>query len=236
MSVLKAINAVQSDIAKIGVAKDQRNQQQGFSFRGIDQIYNALSPLMAKHGLIVLPKVVSREVVERVSGNGRALMYVTVNVEYTLASVEGGDTVGISAYGEAMDSGDKATNKAMSAAYKYAMFQTFCIPTEAQDADETAHEVLSVEEQRLRRHFEARGKWMNSIKAYQDAVARGDVSTAYEAWSEINHEDAIAIYGLAPTVADKLGIPRCLSTEERAFMKSDEWAAERKFVHKGEAA
>ena len=41
-----------------------------------------------------------------------------------------------------MDSGDKATNKAMSAAYKYAALQTFCIPTEGDnDADATTHEV-----------------------------------------------------------------------------------------------
>ena len=35
-----------------------------------------------------------------------------------------------------MDRSDKSTNKAMSAAFKYACFQTFCIPTEEmRDAD-----------------------------------------------------------------------------------------------------
>jgi hypothetical protein len=47
----------------------------------------------------------------------------------------------VQTYGEAMDSADKATNKAMSAAYKYAAFLAFCIPTEGDnDADATTHE------------------------------------------------------------------------------------------------
>jgi hypothetical protein len=43
-----------------------------------------------------------------------------------------------------MDSGDKATNKAMSAAYKYMAMQLFCIPTEGDnDADSSTHEIAA---------------------------------------------------------------------------------------------
>ena len=143
MSVYKAIAAVQAELAKGGIAKANKNQQQGYNFRGIDDVYNALAPILAKHGLCMLPRCLSREVVERVNKNGTALFYVTVSAEFDFVCAEDGSkhTVG-PMYGEAMDSGDKATNKAMSAAYKYAAMQAFAIPTEGDnDADATTHEV-----------------------------------------------------------------------------------------------
>lgn len=143
MSVYKAINAVQADLAREGIGKLRKNDQQGYKFRGIDDVYNALAPTLAKHGLCVLPRCLSREVVERVNHKGTALFYVTVCAEFDFVCAEDGSkhTVG-PMYGEAMDSGDKATNKAMSAAYKYAAMQAFAIPTEGDnDADATTHEV-----------------------------------------------------------------------------------------------
>jgi hypothetical protein len=140
--VYAAINAVQADLAKIGISKDQKNLQQGFMFRGIDAVYNALSPLLAKHKLVILPEVLSREVVERQTARGGALFYTVLMVRYHFVSAEDGSAHIVVTYGEAMDSGDKATNKAMSAAYKYACFQAFAIPTEGDnDADSTTHEV-----------------------------------------------------------------------------------------------
>lgn len=142
MKVYQAINNVQRDLAKLGIAKNSRNTQgSGYNFRGIDAVYNALSPLMAEHGLIIMPRVIERDVVERQSKQGGALFYTVLTVEYDFISAEDGSKHTVRAYGEAMDSGDKSTNKAMSAAYKYAAFQAFCIPTEAQDADAETHEV-----------------------------------------------------------------------------------------------
>lgn len=142
MSVYKAINAVQAELAKEGISKDRRNDQQGYKFRGIDDVYNALAPLLAKHGLCILPRVISREVVERVNKKETVLFYVTVGVEFDFVCAEDGSKHTITTYGEAMDSGDKATNKAMSAAYKYACMQAFSIPTEGDnDADAQTHEV-----------------------------------------------------------------------------------------------
>jgi len=143
MKVYKAINAVQAELSSVGITKDRRNMQgSGYNFRGIDDVYNAIAPLLAKHSLCILPRVLTRECVERSSKSGGALFYVTVEVEFDFVSAEDGSKHTVKTFGEAMDSGDKATNKAMSAAYKYAAFQAFSIPTESDnDADAHTHSV-----------------------------------------------------------------------------------------------
>jgi hypothetical protein len=142
MNVYNLIAKVSHDLCQQGIAKDRRNTQQGYGFRGIDDVYNALAPIISKHGLVILPRVISREVSERMGKTGSSLFYVVVEVEFDFVSSHDGTKHTVKTFGEAMDSGDKATNKAMSAAYKYAAFQTFCIPTEGDnDADATTHEV-----------------------------------------------------------------------------------------------
>jgi hypothetical protein len=134
--VYKAIVAVSADIAKTGIGKNRSNVQQGYKFRGIDDVYNELAPLLAKNNLCILPRVLHRESVERVSSNNKAIFYITVDMEFDFVSAVDGSRHVVKTCGEAMDSADKATNKAMSAAYKYAAFQAFCIPTEGDnDAD-----------------------------------------------------------------------------------------------------
>lgn len=142
-AVYAAINAVQAALAATGIGKDRRNEQQGYTFRGIDDVYNGVSRLLATHGLCIMPRCTERNVVERTNAKGTALFYVTVRMEFDFVSAADGSTHTVTTYGEAMDSGDKATNKAMSAAYKYALMQTFAIPTEGDnDADATTHEVV----------------------------------------------------------------------------------------------
>lgn len=144
MKVYQAINSVQAELCKIGIAKDSRNTQgQGYNFRGIDAVYNVLSSIMAQNGLVIVPRMLARTCEERVSKSGGALFYVTVEAEFDLISAEDGSKHTARTFGEAMDSGDKATNKAMSAAYKYMAFQTFAIPTSGDnDADSSTHEVV----------------------------------------------------------------------------------------------
>jgi len=144
MKVYKAINAVQTELAREGISKNRVNQQQHYKFRGIDDVYNALANALATHGLCVLPRMISREVTERASSKGGMLFYVVVEAEFDFVASEDGSKHTVRTYGEAMDSADKATNKAMSAAYKYAAMQSFCIPTEGDnDADATTHEVAA---------------------------------------------------------------------------------------------
>lgn len=142
MSVYKAISAVAAEMASQGISKTSENKAQGFKFRGIDQVFNTLAPVLVKHGLVILPRVLGRSVIERQTKAGGALFYTVLDVEYDFVCAEDGSKHTIRVVGEAMDSGDKSSNKAMSAAYKYACFQALCIPTEGDnDADATTHEV-----------------------------------------------------------------------------------------------
>lgn len=159
LKVYQAISNVANEIiTNGGIAKEKPAKEKGktvvygtpdYAFRGIDQVYNALGPALVKNKLIILPRMVDRQVTERTTSKGYALLYVVVSGEFDFISTEDGSKVTIRTYGEAMDSGDKATNKAMSVAYKYAAFQAFCIPTEetTQDADKETHEVLPVSEE-----------------------------------------------------------------------------------------
>jgi hypothetical protein len=144
VKVYEAINKVQRALAAEGISKSRKNQQQGYNFRGIDDIYNAVSPLLGQNGLCILPRVLSRECTERQNKNGGALFSVTVDAEFDFVCSEDGSKHTVKTFGEAMDSADKATNKAMSAAYKYAVMQAFAIPTEGDnDADAHTPEVAS---------------------------------------------------------------------------------------------
>jgi hypothetical protein len=136
--VYRAITAVTAAMAVDGISKARENRQQGYSFRGIDDIYNALASVLAKNHLCILPRVLSRECTERTSKNGGVVSYVVLDVEFTLISSLDGSAHTIRTVGEAMDSADKATNKAMSAAMKYACLMVFQIPTEG-DNDADAH-------------------------------------------------------------------------------------------------
>jgi hypothetical protein len=170
MQVYKAINAVQADLAKSGITKDRTNTQgSGYKFRGIDDVYNTIAPLLSKHGLCILPRVLSRQCDERASKSGGALFYVTVEVEFDFVAAEDGSKHTVKTFGEAMDSGDKATNKAMSAAYKYAAFQAFSIPTEGDnDADGNTHDVAAKEAQILQALRDASMLGTNALRAAYD--------------------------------------------------------------------
>jgi len=134
LEVLVAINAVKAALAKEGISKDQTNTHQKYKFRGIDDIYNALSSLMATNNLSLMPKKV-----ERWASSGEKTIHVTVKVIYEFISSVDGSSYQIEMWGEALDFSDKATNKAMSAAYKYACIQAFCIPTEGDEDADSQH-------------------------------------------------------------------------------------------------
>ena len=123
------------------IGKDKKNQQQGFMYRGIDQVYNALNPVLSELGLFFCPEVVDMRREERVNKNGTMLAFTILTVKYTVYAPDG-SFVTMTVLGEGMDSGDKGCNKAMSIAMKYACFQVFCIPTEEMvDPDQESHQV-----------------------------------------------------------------------------------------------
>ncbi|MGL5703627.1 MAG: ERF family protein [Cetobacterium sp.] len=186
METKKVYAAISNVSAKLldGIRKDKRNQQQGFSFRGIDDVYNALAPVLVENKLIIMPRMLERNATERVNNKGTTLFYVTVTAEFDFVSVEDGSVYTARTYGEAMDSGDKATNKAMSIAYKYAAFQAFCIPTEdtTQDPDATTHTLAPSGSAKPQQQQQAQGNqsgsddkpWYNTFDAEKEAI-RADI-------------------------------------------------------------
>ncbi|WP_313077046.1 ERF family protein [Melaminivora sp.] len=132
-----AVLGVMKDIATTGIAKLQRNIQQGYSFRGIESAMNELSPLLVKHGITVTPSYSELLVHERFRGDpkdGRAIRFCTLKGTFRFSAEDGSHVVS-ECYGEAMDSGDKAVTKAQSIAFRTALFQQFVVPTMAMDPE-----------------------------------------------------------------------------------------------------
>lgn len=208
MKVYQAIAAVAATMSEHGIAKARKNQAQGYSFRGIDDVYNALGPVLARNGLVVLPRTLSRECVERQTNKGSPLFYVTVEVEFDFVSAEDGSKHTVKTYGEAMDSADKATNKAMSAAYKYAAMQAFCIPTEGDnDADAHTHEVAARPAQRISEQEsrlildslrEAAMHGLESLQARFKAIPNSPAKT--QVWGE--HQASLKAAAVATTAKE----------------------------------
>jgi hypothetical protein len=143
-SVYAAINAVSVDLATTGIAKSRINEVDEYKYRSIDDVLDRLAPLLAKYRLCILPRALERVVTERTDEQNHLLFHVALRVSFMLTSVDDGTSHIVEAYGEALDAGDKATAKAMSAAYKSAMIQTFCIPVGgAEDADRTSHRLIA---------------------------------------------------------------------------------------------
>lgn len=121
------IIAAMKDIEAIG--KGKYNKQQGFSFRGIDDVMNALHPVLTKHDIFTVTEVLEQTREHRTTERGSQLNYSLLKFRTRFYTTDGSYVDAVT-MGEGMDSGDKASNKAMSIAYKYALFQVFCIPTE----------------------------------------------------------------------------------------------------------
>lgn len=137
--------AISNAMAEIGViGKDSKNQQQGFKYRGIDAVMNALQPVLVKNKIFAIPEVLEQTREEKTTKNGGNLTYTILKVKYTFYALDGSNVSAI-VIGEGMDSADKSSNKAMSIAFKYACFQILCIPTEETnpDPDADAHDIIS---------------------------------------------------------------------------------------------
>ena len=144
LSIAQALNEVMKAVG--GIAKKDRNQAQGFNFRGIDSVVNAVSPQLQKFGVIVVPTVedYSYDTVE-IGRNRTAMGHVKVRVTYTFIG-SNGDAIKTTVVGEAMDSGDKATAKAMSVAFRTALLQALCLPTDEPDPDAQSYERSSADD------------------------------------------------------------------------------------------
>ncbi len=138
MNIYESITAIMAE--GYAVSKDKKNQQQGFRYRGIDDVMNTFYPLLAQHKVFAVPEVLEQTREDRQTTKGGNLIYSVLKLRYTFFA-EDGSSVSAVVIGEGMDSGDKASNKAMAVGMKYALFQVFCIPTEEmQDPDATTPE------------------------------------------------------------------------------------------------
>lgn len=140
-TIAQALSAVMGDVRSVG--KDGFNAAQKFSFRGIDAVMGAVGPALRDHGVVVLPDLVSFVSGEYHTTKGSQMRSVTVHVRYTFVG-PAGDSLVCSVLGEASDSGDKAVPKAMSVAFRTALLQALCLPTDEPDPDSQSHERTTV--------------------------------------------------------------------------------------------
>lgn len=142
--VYSAVVAITAELASHGIAKSHANEAEGYKYRSIDDLLDRLAPLLARHRLCVFPRALERQVARVADGKGRLLSHVSLRVSFLLTSGEDGSHHSIEAFGEALDGGDKATAKALSAAYKSAMILTFCIPVSGEDdSDHPSHRLIA---------------------------------------------------------------------------------------------
>lgn len=135
--VYDAIGKMTDEVAKHGIGKDRKNTDQKYNFRGIDDVRNALAPLMDQCKLIIVPKMVSRTEKERTTKSGGFALQVVVKIDFHFISRVDGSEIVVPMENEAVDYSDKATNKAVSQAYKTCCINVFNIPTEGEeDTDE----------------------------------------------------------------------------------------------------
>ena len=170
-AIFPAMIRITRAIAEEGIGKTRKNTQQGYNFRGVDEVMNAFAPILAKEGVFTQPHFTNREVSERTTKSGSVLYSVSVAGVFDFVAEDGSSVTVGPFFGEAMDSGDKATNKAMATAFKYAMFQTFCVPLEGVtggDADAVTHEEIASEAAAVTQ------EWL-------DAIAQADSAEALDA-------------------------------------------------------
>jgi len=167
--IYEAISNVMKDVGAVG--KNDTNPNQHYKYRGIDAVMNALNPAMIKNKIFVVPDVIDQQREEREGRNGGVLIYSVIKVKYTFYTTDGSNVESV-VIGEAMDSGDKSMNKAMSAAFKYACFQTFCIPTEEMiDSESESPEPAPKKEKKIENIGDMK------ISAAKVNVLAGDIET-----------------------------------------------------------
>lgn len=196
--IFAAMSAVMNDVSS--VSKDERNAGQGFNFRGIDAVVNAVGPSLRKHGVIVVPRVQSCDYSTIEIGEKRkATAHVRVLVEYIFIAHDG-STISCTTAGEAMDAGDKATAKAMSVAFRIALLQALALPTSEPDPDASSYERSPAQASVMQDRALA-------AKIYQDILAAVDQPSLKLIWDALKDNDSLESSWSegAPTFAALIG-------------------------------
>jgi ERF superfamily len=180
--IFAALSAVMGEVSS--VSKDERNTGQGFNFRGIDAVVNAVGPALRKHGVIVVPRVQSCDYATIEIGEKRkATAHVRVIVEYIFIAQDG-STISCTTAGEAMDGGDKATAKAMSVAFRIALLQALALPTSEPDPDASSYERSPAKTLTMKDQDQA-------SKIHADILAKEDVGSLKTIWDALKANDIL---------------------------------------------
>ncbi|AGK80431.1 LigA protein [Streptomyces microflavus DSM 40593] len=147
--VFQVIHSVMKDVMPIG--KNQENKQQNYSFRGVDDAMSAMAGPMRAHGCFIAPEVVEHH--QRPRGDKGT--HTNIRMLYRIFG-PAGDCIAVTLPGEAMDQADKSTNKAMSAALKYMLFQVFMIPVDSRSVDDSDRDSPPAEHRAERQHNQQR--------------------------------------------------------------------------------
>lgn len=162
--IYKQMSLIMGEVEAI--KKERLNSSQNYKFRWIDDCYNMLHDIMAKHEVMCVPKVLEVTKEEKVNSKGNTVFYFYNKVEYTFYAVDWSSITAITPW-EAMDSGDKSSNKAMSSAHKVCLLQTFMIRTEDDnDTENTSHEIISKEKPLITK--EQLQVWLDKVKTLVD--------------------------------------------------------------------
>lgn len=140
-AIYEAMFSIASEMPSI--SKEGRNVAQGYSFRGVDQVFNSLQPIFAKHGVFITTEIIDLHRDERPSKSGGIMAFVTVRARYHFVARDG-SSVSTESVGEGCDTSDKATPKALSISLKYALLETFLVPTsDTKDPEVDSHELMT---------------------------------------------------------------------------------------------
>lgn len=190
--IYKALTSIISEVSAIG--KNQKNHQQGFMFRGIDDVMNELHTLFGKYKIVIVPEVERYEVKEHTTAKG-TLMYTTHTVVKFHFVAEDGSEVVTTNVGEAMDTADKGMNKTMSCALKYALMQMFLIPTkDIEDADRvTPPETIEIVVKKMTQPLQPPTN--NAMKFFYDKLQAANTADEVAAvWIEAGESKDMAQY------------------------------------------
>lgn len=201
-TVFQAVNDVMNAVKAVG--KDGVNQQQRFNFRGIDGVMNAVGPALREHGVIAVPTVEEANYGTVNTRNGSTMSTVNVRMRVRWYG-PAGDHFDSVTYGEAFDSGDKATAKAHSVAFRTAILQTLCLPTQEPDPDEHSYERATRQEMAQEEHRQQRREWLarqsEKLLAAERAGNRDSIARVVQ-WAEEQGDKQL--YDMARSTLDRM--------------------------------
>lgn len=137
LGILPSLHAVMQSIKAVG--KEGWNNHSKYNFRGIDGVINAVGPALREQSVVMIPTVETIQFGSVPSRGGAEMTTARLRMRVTMFAMDG-SSMSATVWGEAFDSGDKATAKAHSVALRTALIQMLALPTQEPDPDETTYE------------------------------------------------------------------------------------------------